>query len=208
MGRRGGGKRRGDERDRDQWRLLHGVPFSRLLNPESFQRCHRHRTKPSCVVRDSAPGGAADVQMELARHSAARDRRDNERTRQTPSSSHLISGTEGEDAGNGCCVRQARRRAKLIHADQRHKPLSTPNANANPSSTLPLEASSRSPQPFSLNLSSLNPSHSTYVAGTLMPASQFSQTEDAIRPSEAGQSSEAETTTGKGRAKKHAADFA
>jgi hypothetical protein len=47
-----------------------------------------------------------------------------------------------------------------------------------------------------------------HVAGTLMPASQFSQTEDAIRPSEAGQSSEAETTTGKGRAKKHAADFA
>lgn len=162
MGRRGGGKRRGDERDRDQWRLLHGVPFSRLLNPESFQRCHRHRTKPSCVVRDSAPGGAADVQMELARHSAARDRRDNERTRQTPSSSHLISGTEGEDAGNGCCVRQARRRAKLIHADQRHKPLSTPNANANPSSTLPLEASSRSPQPFSLNLCRWHP-HASFT---------------------------------------------
>ena len=47
-----------------------------------------------CVIRDTAPGGIADVQMELALRSAARSRRDNKRTWQLPSSTHLISGTE------------------------------------------------------------------------------------------------------------------
>jgi hypothetical protein len=40
-----------------------------------------------------------------------------------------------------------------------------------------------------------------------MPVSQLSQTEDVVRPAEAEQPSEPETTTGKGRAKKEALDF-
>ena len=159
MGRRGGGKRRGDERDRDQWRLLHGVPFSRLLNPESFQRCHRHRTKPSCVIRDTAPGGIADVQMELALRSAARSRRDNKRTWQLPSSTHLISGTERRRRWERT-LRAAREQADEIGPDG---PMSQTFSlhQAQLRTHLPHSLSRRVParlNPFHYNLPSLAPS--------------------------------------------------
>ena len=113
-------------------------------------------------------------------------------------SSHLRdrkAETLGTDAarGKGAGGRDWSRRTNVTNL------LSTPSATADPSSTLPLEASSRSPQPFSLQPA---------FAGTLMPASQLSQTEDLIRPAKAGQPSASEPTTGKRRAKKDAADFA